>query len=102
MSAIGVGSSKAVIVLTALAIGAFAIGMDTFVTIGVLANILHELRITTPYAGSVVWAYALVYAISAPISSWALRDLDRRHVMLLSLSLFALGNIVCGISGSLW
>ncbi|WP_245452400.1 hypothetical protein [Bradyrhizobium forestalis] len=42
------------LVLAALTIGAFAVGLDTFVTIGALGVISRDLTITTGAAGRII------------------------------------------------
>jgi MFS transporter, DHA1 family, inner membrane transport protein len=91
-------SSNARILLAALTFAAFAIGLDTFVVIGALAQIGRAFGISASAAGWIVSVYAMCYAVFAPLSAWIFRGRSRRGVVLMSLGAFALGNTICGIS----
>lgn len=83
--------------LTALTIGAFAIGLDTFVVIGALDEISRNLSISVDAAGWIISVYAFCYALFAPLNAWLFRNWNRRNVLLLALSLFTAGNLLCAI-----
>ncbi|AMA59832.1 MFS transporter [Bradyrhizobium sp. CCGE-LA001] len=84
--------------LAALTIGAFAIGLDTFVIIGALGVISRDLTITTGAAGWIVSIYAICYAVFAPLNAWMFKAVTRRGVQILSLTIFLVGNLVCAIA----
>lgn len=86
------------IILFALMIGAFAIGLDTFVIIGALDAVATDMEISATMAGWIVSVYALCYAVFAPVSAWVLRDTKRRTVLVMSVTVFALGNLLCALS----
>ncbi|SDU46286.1 MFS transporter [Stappia sp. ES.058] len=92
------GTSRQTVLLAALGVGAVAIGMDTFVVIGVLNEIAASLEIPATRAGQLVSVYALSYAVFAPLSAWLLRGLDRRRVILLAIGFFLAGNLACGLA----
>ncbi|MCA1243240.1 MFS transporter [Stappia stellulata] len=92
------GVSHQTVLLAALGVGAVAIGMDTFVVIGVLNEIAESLEIPATRAGQLVSVYALSYAVFAPLSAWLLRGLDRRRVILLAIGFFLAGNLACGLA----
>lgn len=89
---------QAVVTLAALAIGAFAIGMDTFVMIGVLSEVTRDLSISVSLAGQLVTIYALGYAIFAPVCGWFFGGWEKKRVILISMTLFAVGNGICALS----
>ncbi|MGY3146119.1 DHA1 family inner membrane transport protein [Bradyrhizobium sp. USDA 3397] len=86
------------LVLVALTIGAFAIGLDTFVIIGALDVISRDLTISTGAAGSIISIYAICYVVFAPLNAWMFRTMSRRNVQILSVSIFIVGNLVCAIA----
>jgi predicted MFS family arabinose efflux permease len=86
--------------LLALAIGAFAIGSDAFVAIGVVNEIARDLNISVSVAGQLVTVFALCYAIFAPIAATLLAGACRKKVMLATMLLFSVGNIVCAVADS--
>ncbi|MFE2957707.1 MFS transporter [Nocardia tengchongensis] len=84
--------------LPLLAVGAFAIGTDTFVVSGVLPSVAESLRISIADAGWISTVFALVYACMAPVLGAVTGRLDRRLVMLISLVGFGLGNIASALA----
>ena len=77
----------------ALAIGAFAIGVTEFATMGLLPHIARELGITVPQAGHAVSFYAIGVVVGAPLITTIAAHMDRKNLLLGLMGLFALGNI---------
>ncbi|MFC9897555.1 MFS transporter [Nocardia sp. NPDC127579] len=80
-------------ILPVLAVGAFAVGTDTFVVAGVLPSVAASLEISIATAGWISSLFALVYAVMAPVLGALTGRMDRRKVMLISLLGFGVGNI---------
>ncbi|MGY2288263.1 MFS transporter [Pseudomonas sp. SDO528_S397] len=81
-----------------LALGTFAIGTDVFVVSGILSVLAQDLAVSVEAAGLTVTAYALTYALAAPLIVPLTTTLNPRRVCLASLALFALGNILCAVA----
>ncbi|WP_209325660.1 MFS transporter [Brevibacterium renqingii] len=77
----------------ALAIGAFAIGVTEFATMGLLPMIAAELGITVPQAGHAVSFYAIGVVVGAPLITTIAAHMDRKLLLLCLMGLFALGNL---------
>ncbi|MGO3024317.1 MAG: MFS transporter [Brevibacterium sp.] len=77
----------------ALAIGAFAIGVTEFATMGLLPMIAEELGITVPQAGHAVSVYAIGVVVGAPLITTIAAHMDRKLLLLGLMGLFALGNL---------
>ncbi|SDT10845.1 MFS transporter, DHA1 family, arabinose polymer transporter [Brevibacterium siliguriense] len=77
----------------ALAIGAFAIGVTEFATMGLLPMIAEELGITVPQAGHAVSFYAIGVVVGAPLITTIAAHMDRKILLLCMMGLFALGNL---------
>ncbi|GAA1869761.1 MFS transporter [Brevibacterium marinum] len=77
----------------ALAIGAFAIGVTEFATMGLLPHIARELGITVPQAGHAVSFYAIGVVVGAPLITTIAAHMDRKLLLLVLMGLFALGNL---------
>ena len=92
------GSAK--LPLLALAMSAFAIGTTEFVIMGLLPNVAHDLSVTIPQAGLLVSGYALSVTFGAPIIAVATARLDRRYALLLLISIFTFGNLLCALAPS--
>lgn len=76
-----------------VALGTFAIGTESFVIAGVLEEMAHDLGISSSMAGHLVTAYALVYALSAPVMATLTASWNRQTVMRSAMALFVLGNV---------
>lgn len=77
-----------------LALGTFAIGTDAFVVSGILSAVAGDLRIGLDAAGQVVTAYALTYALNAPVLAALTARLPRERIVTRALGLFALANVL--------
>ena len=52
-----------------LALGMFAMGTDNFVVAGILQSVATSLGVSVSMAGLMVTAYALTFAVMAPIAA---------------------------------
>ncbi|MFE9426924.1 MFS transporter [Kitasatospora sp. NPDC006697] len=87
--------------LPLLAFGAFAIGTDTFVVVGVLPRVAHDLHVSVADVGWVSTVFALSYGVLAPVLGALTGKVDRRTLMVLSLLGFAAGNVLSALAPSL-
>ncbi|GAA2425795.1 MFS transporter [Streptomyces macrosporus] len=86
--------------LLPLALATFAVGTDGFVIAGLLPSIADDLDVGIPAAGQLVTAFALTFAVAAPVLGWATSTMDRRTALLLALSVFVLGNAATALGTS--
>tara|TARA_R110001592_G_scaffold349843_8_gene645474 strand:+ start:294 stop:1460 length:1167 start_codon:yes stop_codon:yes gene_type:complete len=86
--------------LLALALGAFAIGVTEFSPMGMLSVIARDLDVSIPSAGMLISAYAFGVVIGAPIMTLGFASMSRRRLLMLSMSIFTLGNLVSALSDS--
>lgn len=91
-------NAQAKVIVAALTIGAFAIGLDTFVIIGALDVISRDLGISTAAAGWIISIYAFCYAVFAPLNAWMFKGMSRRSIQILSIAIFTIGNLVRAIA----
>jgi DHA1 family inner membrane transport protein len=80
------------IALFTMALGTFAIGLTEFAVMGLLPQIASDLSVSVPAAGNLVTAYALGVVVGAPLLAAAGARLSRRTLLLLFMTLFAVGN----------
>jgi predicted MFS family arabinose efflux permease len=80
------------------AVGTFAIGTEGFVIAGVLEELSRDLSISPAQAGHLVTAYALIYAISAPIMATLTAHWNRQAVMRGAMAMFAFGNLAAAMA----
>lgn len=84
-----------------LAIGAFAIGTGNFVFVGVLEALARDLGVTVGSAGQLATAFAIAYAVTAPVLVATTTRFPRRRVLLIALALFALANTAMTLAPTL-
>lgn len=81
-----------------LAMGAFAVGTDSFVIAGLLPQFSTAYQVGLPAAGQLVTAYALCFALSAPMLAALTCNLSRTKVLVVGLSIFAAANLAGALS----
>src|ERR1700710_1700602 len=81
-----------------LALGAFAIGAEGFVISSLLPAISADTGVTIAEGGHLVLAFALAYAIGAPVLASITGHRDRRMVLGSSMLVFTLGNVIAGLA----
>lgn len=77
-----------------LTVGVFGIINTEMGVVGILPSIAETFGVSVPEAGWTVSIFALVVAISAPVTPLLFSGLNRKLVMLLTLGLFTLSNII--------
>ncbi|WP_019903669.1 MFS transporter [Methylobacterium sp. 77] len=88
------------LVLTALAMGGFAIGTTEFATMSLLPAFAPDLGIDAPTAGHVISAYALGVVVGAPVIAVLAAKVARRTLLVGLMVLFALGNGLSALAPS--
>ena len=84
--------------LMVLAIGTFAIGTDAFVIGGVLPAVARSLGVSTSSAGLLVTAFAVAYALGAPVLAVASARLARRALLVSALTVFVAANLLAAVA----
>ncbi|KAK0350960.1 hypothetical protein LTR94_026907, partial [Friedmanniomyces endolithicus] len=91
-------AGKVALVLIALAMGGFAIGVTEFAAMSILPDFARGLGIDEPTAGHVISAYALGVVVGAPILA-VLGARSPRWLLLIGfMGLFAIGNGLSAIA----
>ncbi len=86
------------LVLTALAVGGFAIGTTEFATMSLLPSFAQSLGIDAPTAGHIISAYALGVVVGAPVMAVLGAKLARRTQLILLMAMFAAGNALSALA----
>ncbi|WP_016904449.1 MFS transporter, partial [Xanthomonas arboricola] len=89
-----------VLILFALAMGGFAIGISEFSTMGLMTQIAQGLQISEPQVGHVISAYALGVVVGAPLLAIIGARWPRRTLLLLLMVFYALGNLASALAPS--
>jgi MFS transporter, DHA1 family, inner membrane transport protein len=90
----GANSSSRVAIL-ALSLGAFAVGTSEFMISGLLQTVAADLAVSVPTAGFLITGYALGVVVGGPAMALLTGGLNRRTTLLLLLTIFVLGNLLC-------
>lgn len=77
----------------AMAVGSFAIGTGEFAIMGLMPDIARNLQLSEPQVGHAISAYALGVMVGAPVLAILGARLLRKHLLLLLMALYALGNV---------
>ncbi|NID15999.1 MFS transporter [Luteibacter yeojuensis] len=88
--------------LLMLALGMFALGTDSFVVAGVLPELADHFHVGIGAAGQMTTAYALSYAILAPLIAALAAHVPRKRLLLGSLSIFVVANLLTAIAPTFW
>ena len=92
-------SARAILLIElALAMGGFAIGTGEFAIMGLMPNVAQGLGISEPQVGHVISTYALGVVVGAPLLAILGSRMFRRHLLLLLMGFFALGNFASAIA----
>jgi predicted MFS family arabinose efflux permease len=83
-----------------LALGTFAIGTEGFMIAALLTTIAADIRVSVVQAGLLVSIFALAYATSSPVLTALTGRVDRRRLLIVSMSLFALLNMAAAMAHS--
>src|SRR5690606_36988633 len=77
----------------ALAVGSFAIGTGEFTIMGLMPELAQNLSLTEPEVGHAISSYALGVMVGAPLLSIMGAKLLRKHMLLLLMAMYAVGNM---------
>lgn len=81
-----------------LATGAFAVGTSAFVVSGVLPLVTADLGVSVAAAGQLTTAFALAYAVGAPVLAVVTGSWERRRLLVAALVIGAVGNLLCAVA----
>lgn len=96
-----VTSKSAVVKMeAAMALGSFAIGTGEFAIMGLMPDIASNLQLSEPQVGHAISAYALGVMVGAPTLAILGAKLLRKHMLLLLMALYALGNLATAFAPS--
>ncbi|RDI23455.1 putative MFS family arabinose efflux permease [Pseudacidovorax intermedius] len=91
---------RALVPASFLALGTFAIGTEGFMIAPLLPVMAQDFGLPITRVALLVVVFTLVLALSSPVSTVATGRLRRKPVLLLAMSLFAVGNVLAALSSS--
>ncbi|WP_054709391.1 MFS transporter [Bacillus sp. JCM 19041] len=83
--------------LLILVLGTFIIGTDDFVIAGLLPNIASDMNVTIAAAGQLVTAFAIAYAIGAPVFGTLTMNLPLKTLLVVSMLIFTIANALSAV-----
>ena len=83
-----------------MALGSFAIGTGEFAIMGLMPDVASNLQLSEPQVGHAISAYALGVVVGAPALAILGAKLLRKHMLLLLMALYALGNLATAFAPS--
>ncbi len=83
-----------------LAVGGFAVGTSAYVVSGMLPAVAAGLGVTLTAAGQLTTAFALAYAIGAPLLAVFAGRWERRTLLVTALLVAAAGNVLAAVAPS--
>ncbi|EID55746.1 MFS transporter [Saccharomonospora xinjiangensis] len=84
--------------LPTLFVGMLALGTDEFVIAGLLPSVADDLGVSAGTAGQLVTAFALAFALGAPVLAVLTDRLDRKRLLTSGLLVFVLANAAVALS----
>lgn len=87
-------SKSSALLVFILTVGVFGIINTEMGVVGILPLIAETFHVSVPQAGWTVSAFALVVAISAPVTPLLFSGVNRKTMMLVSLGLFIVSNVI--------
>ncbi|WNV83064.1 MFS transporter [Umezawaea sp. Da 62-37] len=85
----------------ALATATVAAGTSGYLVAAVLPDLATDLAVTTAQAGQSIGAFALAYALAAPVLAVATARWDRRTLLVVALLVTCLGNVAAAAADGL-
>lgn len=86
------------VLILALAVGNFVIGMGAFVVIGLLTPIADGFGISTGYAAMAFAVYTATYAVMSPLLISASGNIGRRNVLVAAMAVFMAGSLLSALA----
>ncbi|GAB2550552.1 MFS transporter [Gracilibacillus alcaliphilus] len=83
--------------LLILVLGTFIIGTDDFVIAGLLPHIANDMNVTIAAAGQLVTAFAIAYAVGAPLFGTLTMNFPLKSLLIISMLVFAIANALSAI-----
>ncbi|WP_406292877.1 MFS transporter [Embleya sp. NBC_00888] len=84
-----------------LAAGAFFVGTDVFVVVGLLPEMAKSWEVSVAAAGQLMTVFSITYAVLGPVISGVTAGISRCTSLVFALGAMALGNVVCAEADSL-
>lgn len=86
----------------ALFVATFAICTAELIVLGLLPALSADLAVDIPTAGLLITGYAIGVAVASPVLALLTGSVSRKLLLILVMTVFVIGNILCALSTSYW
>ncbi|KFI48947.1 arabinose transporter [Bifidobacterium biavatii DSM 23969] len=76
----------------------FLLGLSEFIVVGVMQPIASDMRVSLAAIGSLVSAFALVYAPMTPLGATVSAKFNRFYALMAMTGIFLAGNVLCAFA----
>lgn len=83
-----------------IALGAFSLGMASYVTAGLIPLITHDFLVSDAMAAQLVTAFTLAYGLVSPIVVALLPGHQQRTGLIIALAMFVIANVASALTTS--
>ncbi|SDH27837.1 MFS transporter, DHA1 family, purine base/nucleoside efflux pump [Alteribacillus persepolensis] len=80
----------------------FIAGLAELIIVGLLDVIADDIGVSLSAAGLLITAFSLTFAVAAPVLMVATAAVERKRLMLTTLSIFFVGNVLAALSHTYW
>lgn len=93
-------SNPNILIVYFIALGAFSLGMASYITAGLIPLIQNEFDISIALTAQLVTVFTLAYGIGSPIVVALSPENKQRLILLLALFIFSISNLISGLAPS--
>lgn len=91
-------SNPNILIVYFIALGAFSLGMASYITAGLIPLIQNEFDISIALTAQLVTVFTLAYGIGSPVVVALSPENKQRSILLLALFIFSISNLICGLA----
>ncbi|MFW1815839.1 MFS transporter [Acinetobacter guillouiae] len=91
-------SNPNILIVYFIALGAFSLGMASYITAGLIPLIQNEFDISIALTAQLVTVFTLAYGIGSPVIVALSPENKQRLILLLALFIFSISNLISGLA----
>lgn len=91
-------SNPNILIVYFIALGAFSLGMASYITAGLIPLIQNEFDISIALIAQLVTVFTLAYGIGSPVVVALSPENKQRSILLLALFIFSISNLISGLA----
>ena len=91
-------SNPNILIVYFIALGAFSLGMASYITAGLIPLIQNEFDISIALTAQLVTVFTLAYGVGSPVVVALSPENKQRLILLLALFIFSISNLISGLA----